>query len=67
MAISHKPLAVSDQPCNIPTVTGRLCTLIVVAFTLFVPTAGHTPAQRYDVLIRNGRVLDGSVVAPDRR
>jgi hypothetical protein len=41
IAISHKPLAISHQLCNIPTVTGRLCTLIVVAFTLFVPTAGH--------------------------
>jgi N-acyl-D-amino-acid deacylase len=41
-------------------VTARLCTLIVVVFTLFVPADGQTPAQRYDVLIRNGRVLDGS-------
>jgi hypothetical protein len=41
IAISHKPLALSDQLCNIPIVTARLCTLIVVAFTLFVPTAGH--------------------------
>jgi hypothetical protein len=41
-------------------VAARLCTLIVVVFTLFVHTAGQTPTQRYDVLIRNGRVLDGS-------
>ncbi len=50
----------SHQACNISVVNGPLCTLIVFVFTLFAPTFGQVRAERYDVLIRNGRVLDGS-------
>jgi N-acyl-D-aspartate/D-glutamate deacylase len=38
----------------------RIFTLIAFVAALAHPTSTQTPAGRYDVLIRNGRVLDGS-------
>jgi N-acyl-D-amino-acid deacylase len=40
--------------------TSRLAALAAFVFALAVPASTQTPAVRYDVLIRNGRVLDGS-------
>src|SRR5437773_2834963 len=38
----------------------RVCTLIALLFTLSTAVFSQQTAARFDVMIRNGRVLDGS-------